>query len=51
MSLCHPEGVLPAPCHVGGMTVLNQPSSDEAGHLHIVFDHEDSHGPILIVIA
>jgi hypothetical protein len=47
----HPEGVLSGPGEVGGMPVLDQPSPDEAGHLHIVFDHEDSHGSILIVIA
>jgi hypothetical protein len=31
--------------------VFLQAAADEARHLHIVFDHQNAHGSILIVIA
>jgi hypothetical protein len=33
------------------MTVLLQAAAHEAGHLHVVFDHQYAHGSILIVTA
>jgi hypothetical protein len=51
MGLRHPHGVLATRGHVGRVAVLLQAATDEAGHLHVVFDHENAHAAILIVIA
>jgi hypothetical protein len=33
------------------MPVLLEAAADEAGHPHVVFDHQNAHGSILIVNA
>jgi hypothetical protein len=53
MRLRHPDSVLPARDHVGGVPVpvLLEAAANETRHLHVVFDHQNAHRSILIVNA